>query len=165
MKSVFQWLGFEVRIEQDCDRRRMLDVLKDLSRYDHTQEDCVVCCVLSHGDIDAIITTDGQRVTFRELMEPLCPPQCPSLIHKPKLFFIQACRGTEEQRAVWPQKNNRGDEMLACDARMPRDSTAEAADFLLAMSTVPHYVSFREKDKGTWFIQALCDNIKLLVPR
>ncbi|XP_056611861.1 caspase-8 [Triplophysa dalaica] len=163
LKSVFQWLGFEVRIEQDCDRRRMLDVLKDLSRHDHTQEDCVVCCVLSHGDIDAIITTDGQRVTFRELMEPLCPPQCPSLIHKPKLFFIQACRGTEEQRAVWPQKN-RVDEMLASDARMPRDSTAEAADFLLAMSTVPHYVSFREKDKGTWFIQALCDNMKLLVP-
>ncbi|KAA0716129.1 Caspase-8 [Triplophysa tibetana] len=164
LKSVFQWLGFEVRIEQDCDRRRMLDVLKDLSRHDHTQEDCVVCCVLSHGDIDAVIATDGQRVTFRELMEPLCPPQCHSLIHKPKLFFIQACRGTEEQRAVWPQKNNRGDEMLACDARMPRDSTAEAADFLLAMSTVPHYVSFREKDKGTWFIQALCDNMKRLVP-
>ncbi|XP_057191977.1 caspase-8 isoform X2 [Triplophysa rosa] len=163
LKSVFQWLGFEVRTEQDCDRRRMLDVLKGLSGRDHTQADCVVCCVLSHGDVDAVIATDGKRVTFRELMEPLCPLQCPSLIHKPKLFFIQACRGNEEQRAAWPQ-NNRADEMLVSDARMPRDSTAEAADFLLAMSTVPHYVSFREKDKGTWFIQALCDNMKLLVP-
>lgn len=31
------------------------------------------------------------------------------------------------------------------------------ADFLLAYSTVPGFVSWRNSDKGSWFVQALCE--------
>lgn len=31
------------------------------------------------------------------------------------------------------------------------------ADFLLAYSTVPGFVSWRNSEKGSWFIQALCE--------
>nr|XP_055072201.1 caspase-8-like [Misgurnus anguillicaudatus] len=161
LTAVFQWLGFEVWTEQDCDKKQMLEVLKDLAGRDHTGADCVVCCVLTHGCVDGVFGKDGEKVTFRELKEPL---QCSSLLQKPKLFFIQACRGTREQRPVWPE-NNRADEMTFSDAAVPTDSIPEAADFLLAMSTVPDHVSLREKTKGTWFIQALCHNLKQLVPR
>lgn len=165
LKAVFQWLGFEVCTEQDCDKKRMLEVLKDLAGRDHTGADCVVCCVLSHGCVDGVFGTDEGKVTFRELKESL---QCSSLFRKPKLFFIQACRGTSKQRPMWPQ-NNRADDVAFGDADISTDSIPdslpEAADFLLAMSTVPDNVSFREKTKGTWFIQALCHNLKQLVPR
>lgn len=161
LKAVFQWLGFEVCTEQDCDKKRMLEVLKDLAGRDHTGADCVVCCVLSHGCVDGVFGTDEGKVTFRELKESL---QCSSLFRKPKLFFIQACRGTSKQRPMWPQ-NNRADDVTFSDAAVPTDSIPEAADFLLAMSTVPEHESLREKTKGTWFIQALCHNLKQLVPR
>ncbi|KAK7153620.1 hypothetical protein R3I94_007115 [Phoxinus phoxinus] len=160
--DVFQWLGFEVVVEEDCDRMRMLQVLRDLASRDHTPADCVVCCVLSHGRVDGIVGVDGKTVTFRELTETLSPYLCPSLFQKPKLFFIQACRGTNNQRAVFCQIFS---DTPVSDAAVPRDSIPEAADYLLATSTVPHYVSYREKGKGTWFIQSLCHNLQLLVPR
>ncbi|ROL53408.1 Caspase-8 [Anabarilius grahami] len=165
LKGVFQWLGFEVVAEQDCDRMRMLQVLRDLAARDHTLADCVVCCVLSHGREDGIVGVDGNTVTFKELIETLSPRWCSSLYQKPKLFFIQACRGGKEQSAAFSQTFSEDEDMPVSDAAVPRDSIPEAADYLLAMSTVPSYVSYREKDKGTWFIQSLCHNLQLLVPR
>ena len=165
LKVVFQWLGFEVVVEQNCDHKRMLQVLRDLAARDRTLADCVVCCVLSHGRVDGIFGVDGKTVTFRELMETLSPYRCSSLFQKPKLFFIQACRGTKEQRAVFPQTFPEDEVTPVSDAAVPRDSIPEAADYLLAASTVPDYVSYREKGKGSWFIQSLCHNLQLLVPR
>ncbi|CAM4607581.1 unnamed protein product [Leuciscus chuanchicus] len=165
LEGVFQWLGFEVVVEQNCDHKRMLQVLRDLAARDHTPADCVVCCVLSHGRVDGIVGVDGKTVTFREMMETLSPYQCSSLFQKPKLFFIQACRGTKQQRAVFPQTFLEDEDTPVSDAAVPRDSIPEAADYLLATSTVPDYVSYRETGKGTWFIQSLCHNLQLLVPR
>ncbi|XP_056098385.1 caspase-8 [Rhinichthys klamathensis goyatoka] len=165
LEAVFQWLGFEVVVEQDCDHMRMLQVLRELASRDHTPVDCVVCCVLSHGRVEGIAGVDGETVTVRELTETLSPMWCPSLFQKPKLFFIQACRGTREQRAVFGQTFPEDEDSPVSDAAVPRDSIPEAADYLLATSTVPHHVSYREKGKGSWFIQSLCRNLKLLVPR
>uniref|UniRef100_A0A8C2FH19 Caspase-8 n=1 Tax=Cyprinus carpio TaxID=7962 RepID=A0A8C2FH19_CYPCA len=165
LEVVFQWLGFEVLTERNCDRHQIMQVLRDLAARDHTSADCVVCCVLSHGKIKGIVGVDGQIVTYRELIETLSPSQCPTLFKKPKLFFIQACRGTDDQPAAFPQIFPDDEVMPVSDSAVPRDSIPKMADYLLAMSTVPHYVSYREKDHGTWFIQSLCHNLKLLVPR
>lgn len=45
------------------------------------------------------------------------------------------------------------------------ESIPEEADFLLSMATVDGYVSFRHIEEGTWYIQALCSKLQLLVPR
>ncbi|XP_016342971.1 caspase-8-like isoform X3 [Sinocyclocheilus anshuiensis] len=165
LEVVFKWLGFEVLVEQDCNRHQILQVLRNLAARDHTPADCVVCCVLSHGRVEGICGVDGEIVTFRELIETLSPNECPSLCKKPKLFFIQACRGNDNQPAAFPQTCSEDEDMLFSDAAVPRDSIPEMADYLLAMSTVPHYVSYREKGRGTWFIQSLCHSLQLLVPR
>ncbi|XP_016101680.1 caspase-8-like [Sinocyclocheilus grahami] len=165
LEVVFKWLGFEVLVEQDCNRHQILQVLRNLAARDHTPADCAVCCVLSHGRVEGICGVDGEIVTFRELIETLSPNECPSLCKKPKLFFIQACRGNNNQPAAFPQTCSEDEDMLFSDAAVPRDSIPEMADYLLAMSTVPHYVSYREKSRGTWFIQSLCHSLQLLVPR
>lgn len=152
-------------MEQDCDRMRTLQVFRDLAARDHSLADCVVCCVLSHGREDGVIGIDGKTVTFKELIETLSPNRCSSLFQKPKLFFIQACRGENKQGVAFFQKFLEDEDMPVSDAAVPRDSIPEAADYLLAMSTVPSYVSYRDRDKGSWFIQSLCHNLLLLVPR
>ncbi|KAK2905375.1 hypothetical protein Q8A67_007174 [Cirrhinus molitorella] len=165
LKGVFKWLGFEVLTKQDCSSHQILQALRDLAARDHTRADCVVCCVLSHGRAEGIVGVDEKIVTYRELIENLTSNQCRSLFKKPKLFFIQACRGTDNQPAAFPPIFSKDEDTTVSDAAVPRDSIPERADYLLAMSTVPHYASYREPEKGTWFIQSLCRNLKLLVPR
>lgn len=164
LEVVFEWLGFEIEVQNDCTREQMLTVVKQLSSRDHSQMDCVVCCVLSHGLEGSIYGVDGLAVKLRELTEPFNGSRCPSLAEKPKLFFIQACQGTSEQTAVVIQTDGPEPTMVCCDAVKVIESIPSDADFLLGMATVPSYTSYRERSHGTWFIQTLCHNLVQMVP-
>ncbi|XP_060786040.1 caspase-8-like [Neoarius graeffei] len=169
LAAVFKWLGFETVIKQDCNKDCMLSALDELRSRDHTQADCVVCCVLTHGFGGGLYGVDGGEVLLKELMERLNGHHCPSLKEKPKLFFIQACQGNQHQQVVFlqPDSSNSTSDMetgLFCDTEEPRKTIPAEANYLLAKATVPGYVSYREKFKGTWFIQSLCQNLQKLVP-
>uniref|UniRef100_A0A4W5P3F9 Caspase-8 n=1 Tax=Hucho hucho TaxID=62062 RepID=A0A4W5P3F9_9TELE len=167
--SVFKWLGFETQTEPDCSREKILSLLAELRNRDHSQMDCLVCCVLSHGLAGGVYGVDGLEVSVRELTEPFSGLECSSLRDKPKLFFIQACQGNKDQKQVFIQSDGPGPSStttssICTDAVVHRDSIPTDADFLLGMATVPHFASFRDKRQGTWFIQSLCQNLINLVP-
>lgn len=161
LQDVFTWLGFEIKIYNDCTRKEMLSALHELGRTDHSQMDCVVCCILSHGVDGGVFGVDGITTKIEELKAPLNGIRCPSLAEKPKLFFIQACQGNNMQSAVHVE----ADGPLCTDAIVANDSIPADADYLQAMSTVPSFASFRERKNGSWFIQSLCQNLVQMVPK
>uniref|UniRef100_A0AAQ6A8H4 Caspase-8 n=1 Tax=Amphiprion ocellaris TaxID=80972 RepID=A0AAQ6A8H4_AMPOC len=165
LQEVFEWLGFEVQTHRDCGKRQILSLVSELSRRDHSQMDCFVCCVLSHGLEGAVYGVDGQEVKLRQLTDPFDGLNCPSLAEKPKLFFIQACQGSVEQRAVYIEADSGAPSRICSDAVRARDSIPSKADVLLGMATVPLFVSYRDKTNGAWFIQSLCQNLVQMVPR
>ncbi|XP_029636230.1 caspase-3-like [Octopus sinensis] len=109
---------------------------------------------MTHGEDDNQIYGTDDKVKLDTLVEMLLPERCPSLIGKPKLFFIQACRGT---------KFDSGVDVLggaSVDARdiykkVTPHKVPVGADFLLAYSTVPGFYSWRNSTIGSWFIQSL----------
>ncbi|KAG9334052.1 hypothetical protein JZ751_009215 [Albula glossodonta] len=161
LKLVFDWLGFKTQIEPDCSVQRMLSLMEELSRRDHSRMDCLVVCVLSHGDRDLVYGVDGRKVNLGELKKPFSGARCRSLVGKPKLFFIQACQGQAEQLPVHIEADSPD---LSTDAIVPQGSIPDDADFLLGMATVPNFASFRDRKQGTWFIQSLCQNLLEMVP-
>ena len=60
--------------------------------YDASSFDCFVLFVLSHGAEGIVYGSDGSSIRIRSLIEAFLPKQCPRLLGKPKLFFIQACQ-------------------------------------------------------------------------
>lgn len=91
---------------------------------------------------------------------------CPQLAEKPKLFFIQACQGKAIQCPVYVEADARIPDLSCMQQSVsPSESIPEEADFLLGMATIDGYVSFRHVQQGTWYIQALCSKLQLLVPR
>ncbi|XP_077393293.1 caspase-8 [Festucalex cinctus] len=165
LKKVFEWLGFEVQIQRDCDREKILLLIRELSNIDHSQMDCLVCCVLSHGFEGGVYGVDGSTVKLTEIMIPLNGLGCHSLVGKPKLFFIQACQGPAKQTAVSLRCDGPTDTNLIHDPATLKISIPCDADFLLAVASIPSSVSYRDKKCGTWFIQALCQNLIKMVPR
>lgn len=92
--------------------------------------------------------------------------QCPQLAAKPKLFFIQACQGNKIQHSVYVDTDAQTPDLSSMQERYSLfESIPEDADFLLSMATVDGYVSFRHIEEGSWYIQALCSKLQLLVPR
>ena len=57
--------------------------------------DCnsAVVVLMSHGDTGYINGTDGGKVEVKDIQAEFDGKTCPNLKGKPKLFFIQACRG------------------------------------------------------------------------
>ena len=64
------------------------------ARADHTNADCFVCCVLSHGDEGVIYGRDG-TLKVDDLIAPFKPNAlATTLAGKPKMFFIQVKSAT-----------------------------------------------------------------------
>ncbi|XP_074255378.1 caspase-10 isoform X5 [Saimiri boliviensis] len=167
LKCVFTWLGFTVCKYDNVTKGRMEEVLQEQKcNPDHVNGDCFVFCILTHGKFGAVYSSDEALIPIREIMSHFTARQCPGLADKPKLFFIQACQGDEIQPSVSIEADALNPEQQPTSLQgILQDSIPVEADFLLGLATVPGYVSFRDVQEGSWYIQSLCNHLKTLVPR
>ncbi|KAM4636800.1 caspase-7 isoform 2-T2 [Discoglossus pictus] len=149
----FKGLGFDVTVYNDKSCRDMEKLLQDVAQQNHSDSSCFACILLSHGEEGLIYGTDG-AMAIKTLTTLFRGDKCKSLVGKPKLFFIQACRGSEFDEGIQTDSGPPNDS-LETDAN-PRYKIPVEADFLFAYSTVPGYYSWRNPGRGSWFVQALC---------
>ncbi|NXL23648.1 CASP3 protein, partial [Setophaga kirtlandii] len=150
VREVFMNLRYKVKINNDLSCGNIFKLLKKVSEEDHSKRSSFVCVLLSHGDEGLIYGTDGP-LELKALTSLFRGDRCRSLAGKPKLFFIQACRGTELDAGI---ETDSGSEETMCQ-KIPVE-----ADFLYAYSTAPGYYSWRNAVQGSWFIQSLCEMLK-----
>uniref|UniRef100_A0A3B3SD52 Caspase 7, apoptosis-related cysteine peptidase n=1 Tax=Paramormyrops kingsleyae TaxID=1676925 RepID=A0A3B3SD52_9TELE len=127
------------------------------SEEDHSNSSCFACILLTHGEESMVFGTDGV-MPLKTLTSLFRGDVCRSLVGKPKLFFIQACRGSQFDDGIETDSGPPKD-TLETDAN-PRNKIPVEADFLFAYSTVPGYFSWRNPGRGSWFVQALCSVLK-----
>jgi len=61
----------------------------------HQSADAFVLVLLTHGSQGSIFGIDGEKVRIEFITTLFDGNHCPQLQNKPKLFFIQACQGSE----------------------------------------------------------------------
>ncbi|PAA69355.1 hypothetical protein BOX15_Mlig001598g10 [Macrostomum lignano] len=54
---------------------------------------CFVCFLMAHGSPDCVFGSDGRPCRIPDVTKIFQSSCCRSLAGKPKIFFIQACRG------------------------------------------------------------------------
>nr|ABW34712.1 caspase-8 [Paracentrotus lividus] len=144
--TFYNRLKFKTCVKKDPTARDYVTCLTEIAAMDHTNFDCFVCIILSHGCKGRVYGTDGDSVAIDDLTNLFRGAYVKSLVSKPKLFFIQACQGREAQEAVDIQQDS--------TPSIPNES-----DTLLSLSTVPGYASNRSISQGTWYISSLCNVI------
>ncbi|KAM3617842.1 uncharacterized protein V6R79_011848 [Siganus canaliculatus] len=177
----FKWLNFIVNVKTNLTQRQIRHELSALSKKDHSQYDCCVVVMLSHGTEvshnrfpGAVYGVDGQFVPVQHITNCLNGRHCPSLQGKPKLFFIQACGGDEKDTGfevspdeVKPSIGGADDETDAIPTSSSSDSLSMSdetdakatlptpSDILVSYSTFPGYVSWRDTQSGSWYVETL----------
>ncbi|XP_019946087.2 caspase-3-like [Paralichthys olivaceus] len=146
--KTFSELGYKLIMANDQTVSQMKTLLSNVSREDHSSSASFVCVLLSHGDEGVIYGTDGCE-RLENLTRNFKGDRCKSLVGKPKLFFIQACRGSALDDGAMIETDS-VDEQTS--ERIPVE-----ADFLYAYSTAPGYYSWRNTSNGSWFMQSLCE--------
>ena len=137
--TLFKYLGYEVKEEVGLDKDGMMALFDKIAEFDHTRYDSFVCCILSHGEEHGQLFYGSPKepVVIGDLVGCLNASVCTSLKGKPKMFFINACRGSKTQRPVALE-------------RIP-----DTADFLFCYATSSGYTAY-EPDTGSCYIKEVC---------
>ncbi|XP_048200929.1 caspase-8 [Perognathus longimembris pacificus] len=162
LTQTFKDLHFETVLFKNSTAVEIKKALQFYQNADHGEKDCFICCILSHGDRGIVYGTDGKKANIYDLISYFTSSNCPSLVGKPKIFFIQACQGQSYHKAVPIETDS---EDLELDLEWQEKYIPDEADFLLGMATVTNCVSYREPMKGTWYIQSLCQNLREMCPQ
>ncbi|XP_078603370.1 caspase-3-like [Branchiostoma floridae x Branchiostoma japonicum] len=146
LARVFSSFGFKVVTLQDLDHSKMVDVIMRQGEDDHSNYDCFVCCIMSHGTTGKVFSSNDVGIDILELIKPLNAKRCTSLEGKPKLFFIQACQGERHQSP------ERTDSLF--DVAVTSTFIAKEADIFYGLATVPGYTAIRH-DYGAPYVHHL----------
>lgn len=160
-ENAFMKLGYDVKTHWDLTKEKFIRVLENVRDDDHTDCDSLVVVFMSHGGVrknQEFIWTYEKEVNTSELWKNFTPEKCPSLAGKPKMFFIQACRGDEVDKGVQLRKS------LAVQTDGITDKSEEDyaiplhADMLMMWASYPGMFAFKSSQKemnGSVFLHFL----------
>ncbi|XP_063976031.1 caspase-1-like [Diachasmimorpha longicaudata] len=152
--STLKDLGFEVKDFHNATHRDIAKNLEAVADKDHSNHDCLVVAVLSHGELGLLYAHDTPYKADT-IWSYFTADKCPTLAGKPKIFFIQACQGDRLDAGATLKERTETDGHHAPTFRIPSH-----ADFLIAYSTIPGFFSWRNTTRGSWFMQALCIELR-----
>jgi hypothetical protein len=138
---------------------QMKELMNGYAKYnDFSNYSCFACVIMSHGAPNyQIMGVDNQTVhLIDDLIAPL--KDCATLKGKPKLFFVNVCRGQHPSRAfeVSDKENKKQD----FDSMMQQENkTPNGADILIHYSSVDSFYSDRDPSKGSLYIELLCQEL------
>ncbi|XP_058951212.2 caspase-3 isoform X2 [Pocillopora verrucosa] len=164
--------GFEsVEKRYDLEKKEMMAAFDETRKsIESGKHDGLICIIMSHGDDRGIKCKNGETIPVDEITSKFrgSDESCPQLAGKPKLFFLQACRGIVDDRGYRHAASSQDDDVVADSFSSERTSLTlpSDADFLISYSTTTGYKSYRRftmptasappsETLGSWFIFTL----------
>ncbi|XP_029359250.1 caspase-6 [Echeneis naucrates] len=154
-------LDFEVKAYDNYKLNEVIEKISEAAQDNHSDADCFLLVFLSHGEDDCVYAYDA-KISIQDITSLFKGDKCRSLVGKPKIFILQACRGDKHDEPVTP-----------CDAVDSEIKTNEVvvdastihtlpagADFIMCYSVAEGYYSHRETINGSWYIQDLCELLR-----
>ncbi|KAK7068641.1 hypothetical protein SK128_020809 [Halocaridina rubra] len=155
-KDAFTYLNYNVREFWNLNVANFYKLLDNVREADHSHCDSLVIVFMSHGgvlknNLEFLWVYDAQVYT-NDLWNSFTPKECPSLAGKPKLFFIQACRGDDIDKGV-RLRNLRGlsvqTDSTSCEPAIEADySIPLYADMLMMWASFQGMFAFKSKNYG-----------------
>ncbi|KAM6167062.1 caspase-2 isoform 2-T2 [Erethizon dorsatum] len=160
--GLFKLLGYDVHVRHDQTAQEMQEKLQSFAQLAaHRATDSCVVVLLSHGVEGSVYGVDGKLVQLQEVFRLFDNANCPNLQNKPKMFFIQACRGDETDRGVDQldgknharspgcEESDAGKEELL-KMRLPTQS-----DMICGYACLKGTAAMRNTKRGSWYVEAL----------
>ena len=92
IEDTFNGLNFIIHSEENASAEQMKAIFHEWSEIDFHDCECVVVFILSHGHEHGVVYgSDGETIHLDEILSSFS--SCEQLKGKPKVFFLQACRG------------------------------------------------------------------------
>ncbi|XP_053943265.1 caspase-2 isoform X1 [Cuculus canorus] len=162
LEMLFKHLGYQVTVFHDQTAQEMQNALERFSKLpDHQDVDSCIVALLSHGVEGGVYGSDGKLLQLQEAFRLFDNANCPNLQNKPKMFFIQACRGDETDRGVDQRDGKERSDSPGCeesDANKEEDLKLRlptCSDMICGYACLKGTAAMRNTKRGSWYIEAL----------
>lgn len=121
-----------------------------VKKHNFRKDLCMVFIVLTHGNENNILVAADDRYNlFDKIVHPVVKTN-KTLLGKPKIFLIQACKGDQEFGRI---------EKDSVSVTPPSKVLQEVplADLFVCFATYEGHFSYRDTNSGTPFIQEFCN--------
>jgi hypothetical protein len=154
MRATFEQFNYEIYQLQngEATKNAITSLLSDISQRLIEEYNAkvvgprkvIIFAFSGHGsDDDEIYTNDGELLSIKdEVLRPLVKPKVAYDI--PKLFFIDACRGTATL------KHKGGDEPTSMREYLDKGFVHIKGNFRIDYATIPDHVSYMDLDGSKW---------------
>jgi len=154
MSNVLKVIGFDVEIYTDMTGKQMNDLKHQFTEETrHRDANCFLILIISHGTADNFIQcTEGSKTWNIECLVTEVS-DIKTLEGRPKLFFIEACRG---------QESNLTNVMMTKSGPLPQQmgiSLPSKQDVFVGFATVPGFASFTSL-AGSPYLQSLSSKLE-----
>nr|XP_021404675.1 caspase-2 [Lonchura striata domestica] len=162
LEMLFRHLGYQVTVFCDQTAQEMQNALERFSKLqDHRDVDSCIIALLSHGVEGGVYGSDGKLLELQETFRLFDNANCPNLQNKPKMFFIQACRGDELDRGV-DQRDGKGrsdspgcEESDANKEESLKLRLPTCSDMICGYACLKGTAAMRNTKRGSWYVEAL----------
>ncbi|KAJ8966557.1 hypothetical protein NQ314_003452 [Rhamnusium bicolor] len=159
LSNCLEALGFDVLVFKDLKLAEIIYHVNQAVIMDHTNYNCFLLIVLSHGDQVLLYARDEPYNPDEILWDQFTADKCPTLAGKPKLFLLQSCQGLNTDPGIKlvqrPVRTETDGQFLSY--RIPI-----YADFLIIYATFKGHYAFRNRGAGSYFITVLCEELEKL---
>ena len=165
LKALFTTLGFEVNIHQNLKAQGMIQTAESYRKMQH--RGVFVLIILSHGtqshNQDVVIGTDCKSVDIHQLKSFFYSTNCPSLHGVPKIFLVDADRGSQQERVFDPRSRSSIATSAAPTAHISAAPATDSAHFTTIYASTYGNSCFTTVN-GSIFTQTLMDVITEATP-
>ncbi|KAI4543367.1 hypothetical protein MG293_006161 [Ovis ammon polii] len=160
--TLFKLLGYKVHVLLDQTAQEMQEKLQSFAQLPaHRVTDSCIVALLSHGVEGSVYGVDGKLLQLQEVFRLFDNANCPSLQNKPKMFFIQACRGDETDRGVDQQDGKNHDRSPECEEsdasgeELLKTRLPTRSDMICGYACLRGTAAMRNTKRGSWYVEAL----------
>lgn len=157
LKNCLNNLGFEVRPFKNLKKAEIQRHIEEVCQMDHTNNNCFLVFVLSHGDANKVEALDGVYDPSEMFWNRFTADKCPSLAGKPKLFFMQCCQGNQLDPGI---KLIYTTCYTETDGHVLPYTIPIHSDFCIMYATAKDHFAFRNEKKGSYFVKCLCEELE-----
>lgn len=125
--------------------------------------------ILTH-DLVSYVDAADNKYPLQMIWEQFTDENCPSLANKPRIFLVTACQGNDHHASYGTNNDSYRQRAHSRDTtpfsttkykpfdavQIDKKKTLPQKDFLIVYSTMPGYLSYRDTEMGTWYIESFC---------
>ncbi|XP_039265443.2 caspase-2-like [Styela clava] len=159
--SVLHHLGFETLLVENRTASEISSSLETFARNEnHKSRDACVVALLTHGQEGVVYGRDGKTLVIEDIISLFDNANCPNLRNKPKIFFVQACRGDLYDRGIDEIDGGAKIRKSRCttstfDYSFDEPRLPTRSDMLFGYATQRGQAAMRNTHHGSWYIEAL----------